>query len=185
MGWLCRCPGIVLEPIRKRAHTQAFREHSVTVISARWATVEWSWPKGGISVRKLISTFKKKRRRGMNCRIFSQNPLKRGRATTTTADSNVDILSVDCVVLRYVNQIAIRAFVPCVPQVKWPFVGPRWFTFTWWGCWGSCLWHKPAELVHSFLFCSCVCFCLCGPFNCISFHKFFDNSPLSHSVLPV
>ena len=34
------------------------------------------------------------------------------------------------------------------------------------------LWHKPTELAHSFLFCSCVCFCLCGPFNCISFHKF-------------
>ena len=34
------------------------------------------------------------------------------------------------------------------------------------------VWHKPAELVHSFLLCSCVYFCLCGPFNCISFHKF-------------
>ena len=48
--------------------------------------------------------------------------------------------------------------------------------------------YKPAELAHS-LFCSCVCFCLYGPFNsvlvslflclflygpfnCISFHKF-------------
>ena len=27
------------------------------------------------------------------------------------------------------------------------------------------------ELVHSFSFCSCVCFCLYGPLNCISFHK--------------
>ena len=35
-----------------------------------------------------------------------------------------------------------------------------------------CLWHKPAELAHSFLFCSYVCFCLYGPSNCISFHKF-------------
>ena len=32
--------------------------------------------------------------------------------------------------------------------------------------------HKPTELAHSFLFCSCVHFCLYGPFNCISFHKF-------------
>ena len=32
--------------------------------------------------------------------------------------------------------------------------------------------HKPTELAHSFLFCSCVCFYLCGPFNCILFHKF-------------
>ena len=32
-------------------------------------------------------------------------------------------------------------------------------------------WHKPTEFAHS-LFCSCVCFCLYGPFNCISFHQF-------------
>ena len=30
-----RCPGIVWDPIRKRAHTQLVREHSVTVVSAR------------------------------------------------------------------------------------------------------------------------------------------------------
>ena len=30
------------ESIRKRAHTQLVREHSVTVVSARWATVDWS-----------------------------------------------------------------------------------------------------------------------------------------------
>ena len=34
------------------------------------------------------------------------------------------------------------------------------------------VWHRPPELAHSFLFFSCVCFCLYGPFNCISFHKF-------------
>ena len=33
-------------------------------------------------------------------------------------------------------------------------------------------WHKPAKLAHSFLFCSCVCFCLYNPSNGISFHKF-------------
>ena len=32
--------------------------------------------------------------------------------------------------------------------------------------------HKPTKLAHSFLFCSCVCFCLYGPFSSISFHKF-------------
>ena len=32
--------------------------------------------------------------------------------------------------------------------------------------------HKPTGLAHSFLFCSCVYFCLCGLFNCISFHQF-------------
>ena len=34
------------------------------------------------------------------------------------------------------------------------------------------VWHKPPELVHSFLFCSFVYFSLRGPFNCISFNRF-------------
>ena len=34
------------------------------------------------------------------------------------------------------------------------------------------VWHEPTELAHSFLFCPCVYFCLYGPFNCISVHKF-------------
>ena len=37
---------------------------------------------------------------------------------------------------------------------------PRGLTFTWWGCYGLCLWHKPTKLAHSFLFCSCIYFCL-------------------------
>ena len=50
---------------------------------------------------------------------------------------------------------------------------PCWLTFMWWGCfYGLCKRHKPTELAHSFLFCSFVYFCLCGPFNCISFHNF-------------
>ena len=39
------------------------------------------------------------------------------------------------------------------------------------------LWYKPTELAHSFLFCSCVRFCLYGPFNCISFHKLSRQLP--------
>ena len=62
---------------------------------------------------------------------------------------------------------------------------PRGLTFTWWGCCSLCFWHKPTELAHLFLFCSCVCFCLYCPFNCISFNNSPDNSPLSHSLLPV
>ena len=34
-GLLSRCPGMVREPIRKRAHMQLVREHSATVVSAR------------------------------------------------------------------------------------------------------------------------------------------------------
>ena len=49
VGWLCRCPGIVWEPLKKnkkkRAHTQLVREHSITVVSARWVTMDWSWHK--------------------------------------------------------------------------------------------------------------------------------------------
>ena len=60
-------------------------------------------------------------------------------------------------------------------------VSPRFLlTFTWWGCYGLSFWHKPTELAHSFLFISCVCFCLYGPFNCISSINSPDNSPLSH-----
>ena len=69
VGWLCRCPGILRELIRKRAHRQLLRKHSVTVVSARWDIVDRSWGKSGISARELISTKKetkkkkKKRRR--------------------------------------------------------------------------------------------------------------------------
>ena len=45
VGWLCRSAGIVCEPIRKRAHTQLVRERSSAVVSARWATVDRTWPK--------------------------------------------------------------------------------------------------------------------------------------------
>ena len=76
MGWLCRCPGIVWEPIRKRAHTQLVRKHSVTVVSARWATVDWSWPKEWNKCAGANLHF----RRGMNCRTFSHNPRMRGRS---------------------------------------------------------------------------------------------------------
>ena len=55
------------------------------------------------------------------------------------------------------------------------FNSPRGLTFTWWGCCGLCFWHKPTELAHSFLFCSCAYFCL--SFNCISFHKFSRQLP--------
>ena len=48
--------------------------------------------------------------------------------------------------------------------------GPRGLSFTWWGCCAT-------ELAHSFLFRSCVCFCLFVPFNCISFHN--PHPPLS------
>ena len=53
-----------------------------------------------------------------------------------------------------------------------PSHSPHGLTFMQWGCCDLCLLHKPTELAHSFLFYSCVCFSLYGPFNCISSHKF-------------
>ena len=49
---------------------------------------------------------------------------------------------------------------------------PRRITFSWWGCYGSCLKHKLTQLAHSFLFRSFVCFGLYGPFNFTSFDEF-------------
>ena len=48
-----------------------------------------------------------------------------------------------------------------------------------------CFWHKPTELAHSFIFCSCVYFCLYDPFSCILFINSHNKSLLSHSVLPM
>ena len=53
-----------------------------------------------------------------------------------------------------------------------PVTGPRGLTLRWLGCCGLRFWRKPTELAHSFSFCSCVYFCLYGPFDCISFRKF-------------
>ena len=52
--------------------------------SSQLAEPMWTDPglKSGISMRELISTLnkKKKRRQGMNCRTFSQNPRTRGKS---------------------------------------------------------------------------------------------------------
>ena len=63
-------------------------------------------------------------------------------------------------------------FSACVQWRKHLNSCPHGLTFTRWGCCSLYLWHKPTELAHPFLSCSCVCFWLYGPFNCISFYKF-------------
>ena len=45
--------------------------------------------------------------------------------------------------------------------------------------------HKPTELTHSFLFCCCVCFYLLTLLTVFHRRNFPDNSPHSHSALPV
>ena len=63
---------------------------------------------------------------------------------------------------------------------------PRVLTITWWACYELCFWQKPTEPAHSFLFCSCVSFCVLWPFQVyfISINS-PDNSQFSHSVLVV
>ena len=74
------------------------------------------------------------------------------------------------------TQLFFVLFLNCIPSSFFIPIShcPRGLTFTWWGCCGLRLWHKPTELPTLFFlsFCSCVCFCLYGPFNCISFHEF-------------
>ena len=68
-------------PVRKWAHMQFIRENLVTVISAHWATVDWSWPKEWNKCAWPNLHFKKKNRRwGTNCRTFFPNPGKRGKS---------------------------------------------------------------------------------------------------------
>ena len=63
---------------------------------------------------------------------------------------------------------------------------PHGLTFAWWGCCGLCFWNKPTELAHCFfgsVFVSISVFmALSTVFHSINSP---DNSPLSHSVLPV
>ena len=68
-----------------------------------------------------------------------------------------------------------------------PFDSSRVLTFTWWGCCGLCFYHKPTELAHSFFLYSVLVFisvfmALSTVFQSINSP---DNSPFSHSVLPV
>ena len=61
---------------------------------------------------------------------------------------------------------------------------PRGFPFTWWGC--LCLWYKSTELSHFFFYSVLVSVSVFMALSTV-FHSinFPDNSPLSHSVLPV
>ena len=88
-GLTCRCPDIVREPIRIQAHRHLVREHSATVVSARWATVNRSWRKEWNQCARADLHYKKKKRKkkkekrhrqGMNDRTFSQSPRKRGES---------------------------------------------------------------------------------------------------------
>ena len=67
-------------------------------------------------------------------------------------------------------------FLPLPLSASSSSPGPRGLTFTWWGCCTFCFQHKLTELARFFLFCSCVCFCHYGPFNCFHSINFPDKS---------
>ena len=90
-----------------------------------------------------------------------------------------------CTKIRILCTPKCLLLLPLLRSNLFDHLVPRGLTFTWWGCCRLCFKHKPAELAHSFSFCSCVYFCLYGPFNCILFHNCPHNSSLLRSVLPV
>ena len=52
----------------KQAHTQLLKEHSATVVSAHWATVDWSWPKKWNWLAQVdLKTKKQKKSTGREC----------------------------------------------------------------------------------------------------------------------
>ena len=63
---------------------------------------------------------------------------------------------------------------------------PRRLTFSWWGWYGLCPRHKSTELAHSFFYSVLVSVSVFMALSTV-FHSINspENSPLSHSVLPV
>ena len=80
----------------------------------------------------------------------------------------------------FVAAAIFLAFLPCILIVIDHAVfivvvvvlRPHGLIFSWWGCHGLCLRHKPAELAHSFYSVLMSVSVFMAPFNCISFHKF-------------
>ena len=114
------------------------------------------------SCRCLCSCLTEKRCKALRvlfcCCVSAGNDL-----TDSAAEAICDMLKVS----RRIYAIFSAVYVP----LHCP-TGRHGLTLTWWGCCCLFLCHKPTELAHSILFCSCVRFCLYGPFNCISSHKF-------------
>ena len=75
VGWLCRCPGMVWEPVWKRAHTQLVRKHTWPQ-SSQLAEPLWtdSGTKSGISVCELNSISKRKEKSAGRERMVEHSP---------------------------------------------------------------------------------------------------------------
>ena len=77
--------------------------------------------------------------------------------------------------------VSICLFEPLSGALPAYVASPRELTFTWWGCCGLCLWHKPTELSHSFFILFLCLFLFLWPFDRILVHKF--SQQLSAFVL--
>ena len=113
-------------------------------------------------------------------------------STTTTqpASTPPHCSSAACTPLHWASVCVIRDLtniLACSAVTCGHFRCPRGLTLTWWGCHGLCQRHKLTELAHSFFFYSVlvsvsVFMALSTVFRSINSS---DNSPFSHSVLPV
>ena len=84
----------------KRAHTQLVREHSATVVSARWATTDWSWPKkwNWCATADLHFKQKKQKQKPSACGKQNVEPFPWVLATKKSRSSPTPFkLSVTCV----------------------------------------------------------------------------------------
>ena len=89
VGWLCRCLGIVLEPSQRWAHMQPVGEPSATVVSARWATVDWFWHKVWNSFVQVNLHLKKQQHKsaGREWVVEHSPKILAGEEKTTTSTS--------------------------------------------------------------------------------------------------
>ena len=149
MGWLSCCPGIVWEPVWKQTHMQLVREHSATVISAHWVTLDWSWHKEWNWCARTNLHLKKKKEKGKKkCRWMVEHSPKilASEEKATTPDTILNgIGQPDCLsLLTWFHNVAwdcCRRHVYWPPQVQsicsswWRagFAASPWQLATW--CW--------------------------------------------------
>ena len=76
-------------------------------------------------------------------------------------------------------------YISLYESLTQPWYKSHRLTFTRWGCCSLCLWHKPIELSHSFYSVLVSVSVFIAIWTVFYFMHSSDNSPLSHSVLPV
>ena len=99
-------------------------------------------------------------------RFPSANSLIRRELRPTAAEAKCQFATLLLGIVMFCHVVPVHQMISACDEC------PRGLTFTWWEGYGVCLWHEPAQLAHSSLFCSCVYLGLYGHFNWISFHKF-------------